>query len=304
MIASITMVGQFPHGIKQHVKNMKWALENNDHIFIITPPNIIEDQSLEDEENVTYIPFKTEQKEGFINFWKSFPELVKEYKIDPEYFLFTEQDIWFFEKPVYLKEQKTIISYLPTGVYRNILLNNQLFHARIWEGAQLVHSSIVNAAIEFGIDFSFVKETFLDKRRSFYEEKYNGKIEFYMYKNPDTFDEFGLYCALEAGTRARQIVRACHLRGPESIHRMFPEVYNYADAQKLKEVQKSVPYIDIYMVIAVYYIVGLWDNINDITWEKAKDQTKKDLQKLTLTSNQWMDEKEYSRMKKVVSLMQ
>jgi hypothetical protein len=302
-IASVTMVGQFPHGIKYHVENMKWALDQDSHIFIVTLPSIIEEQKLEKEKSVTYIPFETEKKEGFINFWRSFPEIVKKYKIDPEYFLFTEQDIWFFEKLNYKEEEKTIVSYLPTGGYRNIILNDKLFHPRVWEGGQIINASIVKDAIQFGIDFSFVKETFLDKRRSFYENKFNGKIEFSMYKDPDTFDEFGLYCALEAGTNIKQMIKACHLRGPESVHRIFPEMYHFASAEKIKKVQKKIPYIDIYMVIAVYYIVGLWIDIKDINWEKAKEDTKKDLKKLLSTSKEWMKEEENSRMKEIVSLM-
>ncbi|MFS3587093.1 hypothetical protein ACK6WM_22785, partial [Escherichia coli] len=78
---------------------------------------------------------------GFINFWKDFPKIVKEYQIYPEWFLFMEEDIWFFAKPPIQNDSKMIRAFLPRGAYRNIMLDDQILHNRIWEGAQVIHSS-------------------------------------------------------------------------------------------------------------------------------------------------------------------
>ena len=93
-IASITMIGQFPHGINLHVRNLRWALTDEDHIFIITLPQFIKEFNLINDKTITYIPFEACANTGFITFWREFPKIVKEYNINPEWFMFMEQDIW------------------------------------------------------------------------------------------------------------------------------------------------------------------------------------------------------------------
>ena len=289
-IASITMIGQFPHGIDLHVRNLRWALTNEDHIFIITLPEFIKEFNLKNDNLTTYIPFKHKENNNFINFWKEFPNLIKKYNINPEWFMLMEQDIWFFAKPVIPTDIKTIISFLPRGSYRNVLMNNEILHSRVSECAQIIHRDIVYKAIDFGVEFSFAKETFVDKHK----EKYQN-ISLSMNGKPDTMDEFSLYCALIEKTTVEHNVKASHLRGPESIHRLHPDVYNFATSERIKEVQKLTPYIDMYLVIAIYYIAGLWDKIDHLDWKKIEKESKKEIDRLLIVGNEWMTFQEYTR---------
>ena len=289
-IASITMVGQFPHGIDLHVRNLRWALTEDDHIFIITLPKIIEEFNLKNNKQTTYIPFNHKDNKSFINFWKEFPNLIKQYKIYPEWFMFMEQDIWFFAKPIIPENKNTITSFLPRGSYRNVMSNNELLHGRVSECAQIIHSSIIHDAIKAGIDFSFVKDTFVEKNK----EKYLG-ISLSMAGKPDTMDELTLYCALIKKTNIEYAVKASHLRGPESIHRMYPDVYEFATSERLKEIQKLTPYLDVYLAVAIYYISGLWEKIEHLDWTRLKEDSKKEVDRLLIVGNEWMTFQEYTR---------
>jgi hypothetical protein len=93
------MIGQFPDGIALHCKNLRWALTEKDHSFIITLPEYIERFGLKNDNYFTYIAFETDGKDRFINFWGKFPEMVNQMGILPEWFLLMEQDIWF-HKPL------------------------------------------------------------------------------------------------------------------------------------------------------------------------------------------------------------
>lgn len=303
-IASITMIGQFPDGIDIHVRNLKWALTEQDHIFIITLPKFIESFNLKNDSQVTYIPFcsKLTSGTGFIKFWAEFPKLIKEYQINPEWFLFIEEDIWFFAKPTIQTDTKTIKGFLPRGSYRNVMLKDQILHSRVWEGAQIVSSEIVHNAIKFGIDFSFVRNTFLNKNKEKYVNEFGGPITLSMYQNPDTFDEFCLYCALVEKTEIKHDVKALHVRGPESLHRMYPDIYHYATNERLQQIQKKISYIDILLVVAVYYMVGLWEKIDHVDWTKIQKNSKKELERLLVNENSWMTSKEISRLKNLKAI--
>lgn len=300
-IASITMVGQFPDGIDLHIRNLKWALTENDHIFIVTLSEFIDKFALKNDKSVTYIPFKCEEKHGFINFWGKFPEIFKNVK--PEWFFFTELDVLFIKKPEIPKNKKTILSCLPLeSDYHNIMLNNRLFHYRVWEGGQFFHNDLIKRAINYGINFSFVKNTFLHKNRTFFENKYSGKIELSsVFKDPDTMDEFGLYCALVENTEIKENICAVHIRGPETLHRKFPEVYHYANISKVNEVQRELRYFDVKLAIAYYYIVGIWREIEHLEWHKCSDNVKMKIKKLM--NSEWMSCQEQSRVSYLDHLM-
>lgn len=299
-LASITMVGQFPHGIDIHVRNLLWSLTPDDHVFIVTRPNIIEDFNLVNTKRVTYVPHgESSQYCDWVNFWQNFPSLVKEYAINPEWFLFMEQDIWFHEKPTPPQEEKTIRSFLPAGDYRNVLLDGEIFHRRVWEGAQIVHKNIVNRACERGINFSFTKKTFLDNPDRNYHEELGGKISLSMYGIPDTMDEFNLYCAVEERTNMEHAVKAIHLRGPESVHRKFPEIYHGATPEQLQTIQKKLRYLDLLTVASCYYVVGLWDDVSLFDLTKSKD-IKKEYAKLARHASKWLTNEEMTRIENIL----
>ncbi|MEI8270718.1 MAG: hypothetical protein WCG45_05080 [bacterium] len=294
-IASITMVGQFPNGIDFHVRNLNWALSDNDHSYIVTTPEIIKNHNLKNKKNCTFIHFDS-GGDVFINFWGSFSEIIKEYKIKPNWFLFMEQDIVFFAKPIIPKEEKIIYSFLPRGDYKNILKEKTFFHSRVWEGSNLINSSIVEKAIEKKINFSFSKECL---------KKYNqyGDIEFSMTNKPDTMDEFGLFCALEENTTMIHETKACHLRGIESIHRLFPDFYKGCSFERLKEIQEKIKYIDVYLVALTYYVLGVWEEINHIDFSQLKENSKKDLKRILKSNKTWLNKSEIERLTKIENLL-
>lgn len=305
-IASITMIGQFPDGIDIHTRNLKWALGEEDHSYIITIPWFIEKYRLKNDSKVTYIPFipkKRASETGFINFWHEFPDLIKNYNINPEWFLFMEEDIWFFAKPYIPEKELSINAFLARGDTRNVMVNDNLLHSRVWEGAQIIHKNIVKDAINFGINFSFVRDTFFHREKEYYEKKFNGEITLSKYQQPDTFDEFGLYCALVKHTRINHDLKAVHVRGPESVHRLYPELYSKCSMGKIKEVQSKLSYIDVMLVVGIYYLVGLWDSVDHLDWNYTKKNSKQEIDRLLSSDLSWMNDQEIKRLNELNILM-
>jgi hypothetical protein len=159
---------------------------------------------------------------------------------------------------------------------------------------------VIWRAIWSRVSFSFVKETFLDKERDRYEGELGGQISLSLMQKPDTMDEFGLYCALVEKTCVEHDVRALHLRGPESLHRMFPDVYRFATVERLREVQNKVPYLDVLLAVALYYVVGLWEKIDHLDWSKLKPESRKEIERLLRQGLEWMNNEEYTRLSLIV----
>jgi hypothetical protein len=289
-IASFTMVGQFPHGIDLHVRNLQWALSSDDHIYIVTLPEHIQQFNLENKVNVTFIPFPYQGV--FVPFWDHFPKILEKLAIKPEWFLFMEQDIWFSHSVVAVpKNKKEIVNYLPLQKhYHSILVSGEMIHPRVWEGANLIHCDIIHRAIEQQISFSFTKKFFCQDWPEIALNDWNN--------TPDTFDELGLYCALQEKTKAVHESFAVHLRGPESLHRCFPDLYYQATEQQLCVAQKKLNYICVYAAVAVYYLAGNWTE--PLHWHKMKATYKKEYKQLCATVEQWMKEGEWRRFKDVV----
>ncbi len=290
------MVGQYPHGIDMHVRNLKWALRPDDHAYVITLPEIIRDFNLVDGDGVTYLPFVHEGGGDFINFWAAFPSILKNLKISPEWFLFMEEDIFFHRKPEFLpKDVMEIANYLPLQThYHAIMVNDKRVHHRVWEGATMVHAGVVNRAIEYGINFSFAAPFFYQKDEAKWEQKMGGKISLRYFAIPDTFDEFGLYCALVENTKMCYFDRAVHLRGPESLHRKYPNLYATCTEADLEEPIKKLPYLDVYAALAPYYIDGHWKG--DVDWKKMEKKYQDEFVKLLGTAREWMRPEEYTRL--------
>lgn len=303
-IASFTMIGQFPHGIDLHIRNLKWALNKEDSIFIVTLPEFIKTFKLKNDNQITYIPYMKSHSEGFINFWKYFPKILERLNIDPEWFLFMEEDIYFHNKIVILPKEKEIVNYLlPQTTYKAIFVNDKLYHPRVWEGGNLIHKHIVRDAIKENVSFSFVnkKDYFYRKNELFWEEKVNGKIKLNWNDNPDTFDEFGLYCALVKDTKVIHHDKSVHLRGPESLHRQFPYLYKTCKEEDLIKAKQKLNYLCIYTAIAVYYIVGNWKG--NILWENIQNKYKLEFSKILPNAKEWMKIDEYERLKEIIDLI-
>lgn len=280
------MIGQYPHGIDLHVRNLRWALNKEDKIFIVTLPEFISQFNLKDNDQVKYIPF-AHSGGSFIPFWESFPTILGKLNINPEWFLFMEEDIWFHKKNLPIPKSTEIMNYLPLQMdYHAIMRDGKVIHARVWEGGTLVNKSIVRRAINSGISFSFVNNFFYEK-----EDKWKN-IALKYFKISDTFDEFGLYCALVESTKMLYKDYCVHLRGPESLHRKFPELYDSCTENDIAIAQKTLPYLCVRAGIAPYYIDGHWKG--SIDWKKIDKKYCAEFKKLSKC--EWMTEKERERL--------
>jgi hypothetical protein len=310
-IASITMVGQFPDGIDLHVRNLKWFLSDiSYHIYVITTPRMLEQIEIKDEK-VTFITkptpkddFPEHPETGYVNFWRWFPTIIQQNKIDPEWFMFMEQDLWFFEKFDSVPEPQTVKTFFPDNTpYHNVMLDDKMLQRHIWEGTHLINAAIVNRAINFKIKFAYYADSFLDRNREHYETLFGGKIGISMWTRPETMSEFSLYCALEERVGWKQVEKAVHLRGPEILHRKYPQIYAGGNQALLDSAQSEVPDIDVYMAIAAYYIAGNWKHCDHIEWKNAGEEVKPTLSKVALTADQWMTGEQHARLVEVLSYL-
>ena len=198
-IASVTMLGHFPDGISLHARNLKSALSQEDHHYIVTSSRFISKYKLENDNRVTYIDFgECDNTRTFIPFWKEFPRLIRQYEIEPEWFLFMEQDIWFYQtiKDDPLPAPKEIRSHLPVlDKYHSVMINDSFCHSRVWEGSILLDGPLVQRAVSFGIDFSGHANWFIAKYKEYWNNLAGGTISLGQYDHADTMDEFTLYCA-------------------------------------------------------------------------------------------------------------
>lgn len=296
------MVGQYPHGIDLHVRNLKWALGGEDRIFIVTVPEIIKEFKLQDDKKVKYIPFEHEGEGSFINFWAGFPDILKTLNIDPKWFLFMEADIWFHQRPGFVpRDKQEVANYLPLQHhYHAIMVDDKVIHPRVWEGGTLIHGDLIRRAIDFGISFSFVKNFFWMKDKSWKEKV--GEIKMKYFKEPDTFDELGYYCALVEHTTMKYFDRCVHLRGPESLHRKYPNLYNGCTEADLEGPQKKLPYLCAHAAVAPYYIDGHWQG--ELDWRKIDTKYKDELMKVRRTAHEWMKPDECDRLYTITNTFQ
>ena len=309
-IASITMIGQFPDGIDLHVRNLKWFLNATDyHIYIITLPSMLERINVRDDK-VTFITrptpedvFTQNPQTGFVQFWSWFPTMVKHYKINPEWFLFMQLDLWLVETFDCVPEPQTVKTFFPVkNPYHNVMLNDQMLQQRIWDGAHLINAAIVSRAIDFNIKFAYYRDSFLDRNREHYERLFGGKISIAMWKQPELMGEFSLYCALEERVGWSEIEKAVHLRGLEILHRKYPQIYNGCSQELLDEVQREIPDgIDIYTAVAAYHIAGNWNDCKHIKWKNASEGMKRGLRMVAQTADEWMTKEQHGRLLEVLN---
>ena len=305
-IAAFTMIGQFPDGIGLHARNLRWALSRQDHIFIVTFSTFITNYGLQNDDRTTYIEFgECGETPRFVPFWKEFPRIVGEHRIDPEWFLFMEQDIWFTEKieedP--LPATTEIRSHLPlhTG-YHAVTIDEQLYHPRIWEGSLLINGPLVQRAIDFGIDFSAHTNWFIKKDKEYWDQQAGGAVSFREYEKQDTMDEFTLYCALVEKTKVTHCPKAVHLQGPEALHRISPETYRHSEEEKLRGLSDQWNwYFCIHLAVAIYFIAGNWKREAD--WKRIQRRYKPTFEKLIRTAKEWMKPDEYERLEKIVTVL-
>jgi len=308
-IASITMVGHFPDGVDLHVRNLKWFLGDTDYqIYIISSPERLKQINIRDEK-VTLIGRPTPQDDfiesphnpGFINFWKWFPAIIKHYHIDPEWFLFMEQDLWFFERFDGFPDLNTVKAFFSeTGPYHNVMLNDQVLQPHLWEGTHLVNAGIVKRAIDFKIDFGYRAKSLLDRNRNHYERLFGGELSISMWSGPETLTDFALYCALEERVGWTEVEKAVHLQGPELLHRKYPQIYDCHDEELLERARRELPYIDIYTAIAVYYIAGSWKPPMPVDWSNAGNKLRRNLAKIAVTAGEWMTHEQQDRLAAVL----
>lgn len=303
-IVSVSVVAHFPAGVDLHVRNLKWFLNGCDyHIYIITLPQVLE-QIKTSTERVTFITkptprddFAANPKTGFVNFWKWFPAIIQHYKIDPEWFLLMEQDLWFFDQFDGVPEPNTIKAFFSEkSTYHNVMLNDQVLQPHLWEGTHLINAGIVDRAIKFKIDFGYRPKSLLDRNREHYEKLFGGKLSIAEWTAPETLSEFALYCALEERVSWIEAEKAVHLQGPELLHRKYPQLYERYDEALLAKAQREIPYIDVYAAVALYCIAGNWIDCAEVTWDKAGANVRSDLSKVALRAQDWMTAEQHARL--------
>lgn len=297
-IATITMVGQWPDGIPLHIDNLRWALSSYKHKSYIVCLPAIKEKYYEEYPDVVFIESHHKNTNQFMNFWKDFPRIAK--NIDCEYFLLMEQDILFHDKIQLSHDTKIITNYLPLSKYHAMTLNDKIYHARVWEGANLIHSQIIQKSIEDNISFSFTKQYFFEQERENWEEKLGGKIGMNEFKIPDTMDEMCYYCPLVHNTEAKFVNKAYHFRGPETVHRIFPNVLEEKDDSKASEIQKKISYIDPYLAFAMFYLSGNYTNIENYNVQNMKRENKKFIHSL---NREWMNKITSKRLEAIMGCL-
>ena len=284
------------------------ALSEKDHSYIITKGSFIKKCNLHNNDRTTFIDFgECPDITRFVPYWKDFPRIVREYEIDPEWFLFMEQDIWYYEKikadP--LPDPKELRSHLCfEHVYHPILLDDQLYHPRVWEGSILFDGPLIKRAIDFGIDFSANPDWFIKKDQTYWDRLAGGKLSLGHYDSADTMDEFALYFALVEKTQMTSCPRAVHLQGPEVFHRSSPDAYDGIDDERLRILadQPNYDYFCVYAAAAVYFIAANWKKEAD--WKRIQPRYKLAFKKLIGNASEWMKPEEYERLEKVVAGLQ
>jgi hypothetical protein len=296
------MVGQWPHGLSLHLDNLKWALGEHQHqSWVVTTEEIQKKY----QPKYPSVRFFSVPHRGmtFIPFWDIFPRLVKEQKIDGNSFLLMEQDIFFVEKiGVPSVDPQVITNYLPLSRYHAMTLNGELYHHRVWEGANLLHRNLIHGAIREGIKFTFTKNYFFEKERAAWEEKLGGKIGMIEFKAVDTMDEMCYYCPMRHNTRTVHEDKAVHLRGPETIHRKHPTLYHHMTPEGMAMIQKELRYLDLYVILAAFYLAGNYKSIDGYELHKMKPENKGMFKRLRVHGKEWLGEA-HDRLEHICNLM-
>lgn len=300
-IATITAVGQFPNGMPLHIRNLKWFLSGLDyHIYILTRHNFHID-----DPRVTVINRPNSVSEftpssGFINFYTWLGDIVK--KIHADWFLFMEQDIWFYDKFDSFPPTNTIKSFFPVqDDYHCVTCNDSVIHPRVWEGAQLIHNSIVRRAAKYGVDFSNPRPEFIAKLQADYSHL--GKIGLKNWSQGDTMDEFTLYCGLVDQTKMSRVRKSVHIRGAETVHRHHPHIYYGASNDEINHIKDKIWYLDIYEAIALFYLAGNWNGIHHLDWKQAKPRLFGSLDLVSGTAHTWMTGQELKRLHTLTNML-
>jgi hypothetical protein len=240
-----------------------------------------------------------------VQFWQEFPRIVKEHRIDPEWFLFMEQDVWFYQK---IKDDPPpgpgeIRSHLPlVTAYHAFLLDNEcLIHPRIWEGSLLLHGQLVQRALRYGINFGQHDNLFIRKQKPHWDKLAGGTVRLGLYDHSDTMDELTLYCALVEKTSMTYCPRAAHLRGAEAIHLYQPELHQWLEDERLcnyAELWKPWNYC-LCAAAALYFIAGNWKR--GANWKRMQRQYQCEFKKLVPTAREWMNPGAYERLEQILA---
>jgi len=306
------MVGHWPSGLPLHIKNLSWALAAFTHEIYVVATREIKVAYEGMFPNVRFIEFNGKGG-NWILFWEAFPEIVRERRIDGDFFLLTELDIWFHE-PIQSLPQRTdeIINHLPLMERHSMTVGGRIYHHRTWEGANLFYGDVIQGAIEDGIKFwdapTDTYPYFFEKNRSEWEEKLGGEIGLYQYQRPDTMDEVCFYCPMVRQTRAVFDNRAIHLRGAETVHWSAPEFcrekqYLNLRTPDLRRMSKEFWYLDPYVALAAFFLCGDYDTASRFEWSEMKGANKDLIKMLTARYREWMDAGSQKRFEQLFELL-
>lgn len=290
-----TYSGSYPCGIQLHADNMKWAI--NAQPKVLTHKDNLKNTSYPViESKAESLKFKNRGK--FYDFWATFPQdVLVNLKQIPEYFLFSELDIFFIKKPnLSLLDGKSIITYLPKSWhYFCVLENGEKVYPRIWEGAMLVPASVVYKALACGVSFSQKGHTYWKDKKGVSLMTYKGKIT-------ETMSDFTLFC-YEHQIPVIEEVCAIHVRGPERIHADLPQLYQDVTNDLIKKYQGYVD-IELFNALCLYYICGNDQPVESWDWNLQKTPVLPWLLELNQYAEQWMEQGHLTRLRKLISLIQ
>lgn len=323
-ICVITTVAQHYKGFEIHLRNLKWALKKYEYKIIVQTfkqNNII----LNDEvfEIVNY----NKNRNDFCYFWEDASKIIKKEIDHVDYFLFTEQDIFFTEE---LRFDKYKIQVNLHSSYLSIYNKNKKFiYPRIWEGATVISKDYLKKAIEDNINFGNSKKI---PHRLIKDEWFTSnsalhlnftKVKYYIEntnfldkKNVDTLFEFTLYCLeknfpyeLKSNNYdyGDQVV---HFRGLDGIVRENKNVYN--SPNEIINMKKNSRNKNAWKTLAggcafVFLACKLYNKTKAIKKIIKEDENKNLYKKLTMLkkrSKEWMLKEEIDCLNWCVNLLE
>lgn len=89
------------------------------------------------------------------------------------------------------------------------------------------------------------------------------------------------------------------MRGPETVHRQFPQMYHDSSQEMLDSVKDkawSGWHIDVFMCAAMFYIAGVWDKCDHLNWKENKIVK----EAFSKVNTEWMTKEQANKVKDVL----
>lgn len=299
-IITWTYSGSYQCGIDLHAANLKWAFDDAEVHVLTTKEGLAESRSGVARAATVQEPTKFNNRGRFLDYWAKFTDdLATVEYTDEDFFLFSELDIFFTQKPdLSVLKADTILSFLPLAWhYFCVLEGEKKVYPRVWEGAMLIPARIVRQAVEAGVSFSQSGFAYWTPDRPSYD-KY--RLMTYMDKTCDTMADLTMYC-FDHGVAVEEQVRAIHVRGPERLHGDLPQFYRDAKNEDIKKHQGYVN-IEVFNALCLYYLSGNPQPVESWDWKLQNQPVLPWLLSLKEKGGEWMSSDTLARLDQLVKL--